>query len=240
MTTIKYLYNEREKSVYNPFSSSNSENRDQNSFSGKQFGAIFQISPTSIIGESRKRKYNDMVCDSPQSDKTSNNDDEEDKDSQGRAEKEDKLAENYSYSLLGGLKRVATDDAALKLIKNHIKGYKYELSQEGSDSGFGQKKKSSTKERKLFIDFVKKISSDNNILKKAVKKLNDKVHENVDKVKNYEQLENAYRKLQEENAILKKGLEMAKYRLQEKCLDTSYYNNSSWSSSGGPGNGGIF
>lgn len=73
---------------------------------------------------SRKRKYGDMCCDSPQSDKCVDID-EDDKASQEN-EFEEVTADSYAKYLVNSLKRISTEESAAMLIKNSLKSFKQE------------------------------------------------------------------------------------------------------------------
>ena len=226
MKAIKAIYDEKANAStqaqrYNPF------NRGSNDRANQHMSDASSQSASS--GFSRKRKFNEMSCDSPQSDRTQSNDEEEDKDSV-----EEKKAENCTDHLIGVLNRVQSEDDARAIIKNSLISYKRECSTANSNS----KSKISDKEKHIFKDFVKKLNSDNSILKKGILKLVEKEQQNALKIQNFDKLAQCYNDLKVENERLRSQNQIVKLKNSaDKCNISTY--GSSFDNNG-PGSGGVF
>jgi hypothetical protein len=227
---IKTIYEEKQAAVYNPFSRGSNENNSQSSVDSNNM-------VTGTSSWPRRRKINEMSCDSPQSDKVQANDDEEDKDPQQSA-KDDKAADGYCTYLINSLKRVQNENDASAIIKNALKAFKQETSNENSSLGSNTKSKISAKEKRMFADFVRKLSSDNDILKKGLQIMTKKEQQNLAKISRFDDLAEAYNKQTQEIERLKRENAILKYNSSKnKCIDNSYYNGFG---NNGMGNGDVF
>lgn len=164
----------------------------------------------------RKRKFNEMACDSP----VSIDDDEEDKDGEA-SRTEDSRLDSYSADLLEGLKKVESEEHAFHMIKRCLKEMTPQPVSQESNPKLQEKKK-------LIVDGIKKLISDNVLLKSAVRKLVEKEEKTAEKLSNFDSLLDAYSKVNNENAQLRKWVEILQYAVREKCTDKqlqSFFND---------------
>jgi len=171
-----------------------------------------------------------MACDSPQSEKSFANPDEEDKEQQ-LEELEDEIAEKNAQYLVKTLKRMDNEEVAAAVIKNTMKEFKRDF-QYAKEKATNRKNYSS-KETKMFKDFVIKLSKDNDILKKGVNKLCEKERLNNEKLSQFDKLAKECQRLQNENKMLKSQVEFHQYQNSSPCMDQTFH-------SGGNNFGGGF
>lgn len=212
---LKKLYAEKPQTPKNPFAHNNQENRfSQQNESGMS------------VNRTGKRKFNDISEDIDS--------DEEEKYSQTSSQ-EDSVCDNYTNYLLWQLKSTQNEEAAFHLIKKWMLGFKKDGESSDSNSQW-QKKKVTEKQMRMVADAVKKLLSDNLILKKGVNKLVENEAINAEKVKQFDTLAFEYNKLTVENLNLKKNVEMLKYQVRgsnDSNNYSSHHNN--FNNHGGPG-----
>lgn len=105
------------------------------------------------------------------------------------------------------------------------------------------KRKVSEKQMKMVADAVKKLISDNMVLKKAVRKLVEKdeqntkiIEQNSEKVRQFDNLAQAYHTLNSENQKLKTTVDHLRYAARDKCDDISFRSqHNNFNNPGGPG-----
>ena len=216
--TIKYLCAQNKANISNQ---ADIENTDRN----RQIGKVQQKFEYEIAGGvGKKRRMNEISMDSPCSDKQgSNDDDEEEKDEID--ERDDRLSEEFSQYMISKLEKVGDKDTAKVLIQNHLKEFRYL-----------NKKKHTSKNIKTFTKFIRKMTSDNSILKNAVRKLVGMKEETAKKLESYEQLVSENQKLKQELSRYEVALRSALQRNNIGCIDKSNYSNNDFHN----GSGGVF
>lgn len=234
---IQRLYKAKNTSTYNPFASNNQENRqDQMNCSFSSQGNKYNQTMADDTGIRRRRKFNEMSCDSPVSHKTVSEDgDEEEKEPIQSAFNEEKLCDDYSNYLLSQLKTIPNDESAFMMIKKCMSAYKQHGVHSKPPSSEPAKRKITDKERKMIADAVKKLSQDNVCLKNAVRKLFEREEKNAEKLSQFDNLANAYQQLSQENAKLRNAVDILKYAARDKCQDVNLDYPSNNDFSGGSG-----
>jgi predicted Zn-dependent protease len=229
MKAIKKLFNNKNQVAHNPFMS-NQENRSAAINSSFSNSGRFLIK-TQFSGVSRKRKFHEMSCDSPVSNKTISNESDEEEKMPQCLQSEENLLNEYSRSLLHHLKSIPTEENAFSMIKECLQEYKKTPSQAvQAQPPAPHKRKITEKDRKMVADAIKKLSQDNVILKSAVRKLVEKDEKNSEKIRQFDNLAEAYQKLSEENKKLRNYIDILKYAARDKCVDSFYshgYDNNS-------------
>lgn len=187
----------------------------------------------------RKRKLNEMSWDSPVSVKTVSEYGEEEEKQPANNEKEEKLLNDYSTYLLGQLKTIPSEENAFTIIKKCMHDYKKHgtnlnssMDWEGSNNSHegrdnnpdtsSNKTKVSEKHRILITDAIKKLSSDNVLLKSAVRKLVEKEDKNSHKIHQFDELAQDYIKLKDENDKLKTAVDVLRYAARNICSDKTF------------------
>lgn len=238
MKAVKRLYTNKTQTSTNPFTG-NHENRFPQAHN--MFNSVAPKSSCDDlrIGDvKRKRKFNDMMCDSPVSSKSAATDQDEEEEKHVSVYTEDRMCEEYSRQLLNQLKTIPSEEDAFHLIKNYMKTYKTRGGNGvENNQNMPQKKKYSDKDKKLVADAIKKLSTDNVTLKKAVRKFVEREEKTAEKVKQFDNLGQAYNKLATENQKLKEWIGILQFAAKEKCDDKLFsdFNPSNFNGNGGPG-----
>lgn len=234
---IKKLYNQKPQNNSNPFVSNNQENRFNQLNNVFNNNSKFQGQLTSFTALKRKRKFNEMSCDSPVSNKTISNDSDEEEKEQIAINNDEKLCDDYSRYLLEHLKTIPSEENAFLMIKKCMLDYKNRCTSTSNNlSGAQKKSQISDKDKKMISDAIKTLVKDNVILKSAVRKLVEKDDKNAEKLNQFENLAQAYQRLNEENTKLRQTVDILSYAAREKCSDRMFdYHNGNHGSSGGPG-----
>ena len=239
MKAIEKMYGYKPKIWTNPFA--NQENKS--STSNHPFRSKF--SPNKPIDElKRRRKYNDMNWDSPTSNSGSNSmSDEEEKeipqnDHLKTQQNDEKVCENYSFQLLHQLKNAPNEVSALEMIKGWMKEVQTQKSKR--DENPPKSRRRCEMEKKI-SDAIKKLASDNVILKKAIRALVERDEHNAEKVKQFDKLAQAYNQVSHENQQLKNSVEILKYAAREKCDEGMFHQfNPDSNNFDSPGGSGVF
>lgn len=233
MKAIKKLFSNKNQAAQSPFmAKQDNSSAFNNPFSNS--GRL--LIETELLGISRKRKFHEMSCDSPVSNKTFSNESDEEEKMPQSIQNEDHMLNEYSRSLLHHLKSIPTEENAFLMIKECLHEFKKTTSQAAQpEPPAPQKRKITEKERKMVADAIKKLSQDNVILKSAVRKLVEKDEKNSEKIRQFDNLAGAYQKLSEENMKLKNYIDILKYAARDKCVDSFYSQGYDSNSQGGSG-----
>ena len=162
----------------------------------------------------RRRKFNELNCDSPMSSKTSSHESEEEE-KQPNSVDEEKLCDSYSNYLLGQLKTIGSEEDAFSLIKKCMYEYKNHGKSTKPRSEI-EKKKINEKNQNLVRGFVRTLMRDNDALKKGFRKLWHTNEENISKVNQFDNLAEAYKQLNQQHENLKRSYEIAIVAAEKK------------------------
>lgn len=245
MKAIKKLYNFKEQTVHNPFVSNNQENRMSQMNSSIKNGSDESPNSIKITEVRRTRKFNDMCCDSPISNKPNTlESDEEEKHNvsmqssqsqHSNLHNEEVVCAEFSKHLLDELKVAPSEDAAELTIRKYLLEYKKHPFQSFNVNP-GQKKKRiySEKDMKAVSGAIKNLSKDNVMLKNSVRKLVERDEQNKCKINQFDNLVQQYSTIRVENEKLKNCVDFLKFAAIDKCNDGTFSDYGS-NNHGGPG-----
>ena len=159
------------------------------------------------------------IANSPVSQKNEMNEDEEEKEMNSNDNND--LLTICSEKLLNELKLAQSEDYAIGRIQEWMKEYTLKNNAQINSQASISKHKYTVKEKRIVSDAIKKLLSDNVMLKSAIRKLVDKNEKNRAKVEKYDELEQEYMRLWQENEKLHNSIDILKYAVK----DTSNKNN---------------
>lgn len=205
MQALKTIYNERSAQANSHIGSPSHDMSMSGPNEPSQRSMTGRVTSPKIT---RKRKYHEMSVDSPVSSKNSLPEEEEKEVPTEAALSLQEYKLKMSRQLFDHLKQQRTDEDCIKLINSCLDYYDMntkEYKPENSNA-----KKMTEKEKRMVKDAIKKLTSDNSILKRAVLKYAERENANNDKMAQCEQIQHENAQLKEENQKLWKAVELLK------------------------------